>query len=189
MALRFAEELLLLILNEDRGDLAFVPEPHLNLALAGAVLMDLALENRIDADLEKLILVDSTPVEDDLLDPTLADIAQDAETHNAQYYVRRIAQNGEQIRNLALARLLKTGILASAEEGAIALARGVARSRRYPIVEGKAEQEVQLRIMRVLFSDDIPDPRDIVLICLADACGMFEKILSKEEFTKSRSCG
>lgn len=185
MALRFAEELLLLILNEDRGDLAFVPEPHLNLALAGAVLMDLALENRIDTDLEKLILVDSTPVEDDLLDPTLADIAQTAGTHNAQYYVRRIAQTGEQIRNLALARLLKTGILASAEEGAIALARGVARSRRYPIVEGKAEQEVQLRIMRVLFSDDIPDPRDIVLICLADACGMFEKILSKEELQEA----
>ena len=185
MALRFAEELLLLILNEDRGDLAFVPEPHLNLALAGAVLMDLVLENRIDTDLEKLVLVDSTPVEDDLLDPTLADIAQNAETHNAEYYVRRIAQNGEQIRNLALARLLKTGILASAEEGAIALARRVVRSRRYPIVEGKAVQEVQLRIMRVLFSDDIPDPRDIVLICLADACGIFEKILSKEELQEA----
>ena len=52
MALRFAEELLLLILNEDYGDLAPVPEPHLNHALAGAVLMDLALENRIDTDPE-----------------------------------------------------------------------------------------------------------------------------------------
>ena len=185
MALRFAEELLLLILNEDYGDLAFVPEPHLNHALAGAVLMDLALENRIDTDLETLILADPTPVEDDLLDPTLADIAQTAETHNAQYWVRRVAQSGEQIRNLALARLLKAGILDSADEGAISLARGVARSRRYPIVEGKAEQEVHLRIMRVLFSDDIPDPRDIVLICLADACGMFEKILSKTELEEA----
>ncbi len=37
--------------------------------------MDLALENRIDTDLEQLILVDSTPVGDDLLDPTLARIA------------------------------------------------------------------------------------------------------------------
>lgn len=72
MALRFAEELLLLILNEDYGDLAPVPEPHLNHALAGAVLMDLALENRIDTDPEKLILVDSTPVKDELLDPTPA---------------------------------------------------------------------------------------------------------------------
>ena len=185
MALRFAEELLLLILNEDYGDLAFVPEPHLNHALAGAVLMDLALENRIDTDLEKLILVDPTPVKDDLLDPTLADIAQIDETHNAQYWVRRIAQSGDQIRNLALARLLKAGILDSADEGAISLARSVTRSRRYPIVEDKAVEEVQLRIMRVLFSDDIPAPRDIVLICLADACGMFEKILSKEELQEA----
>ena len=183
MALRFAEELLLLILNEDYGDLAPVPEPHLNHALAGAVLMDLALENRIDTDPEKLILVDSTPVKDDLLDPTLADIAQTAETHNAQYWVRRIAQTGEQIRNHALAHLLKAGILDSAAEGAISLARSVARSRRYPTVP--AEQEVRLRIMRVLFGDDIPEPRDIAIICLADACGMFEKILSKEELQEA----
>ena len=183
MALRFAEELLLLILNEDYGDLAPVPEPHLNHALAGAVLMDLALENRIDTDPEKLILVDSTPVEDDLLDPALADIAQTAETHNAQYWVRRIAQTGEQIRNHALAHLLKAGILDSAAEGAISLACSVARSRRYPTVP--AEQEVRLRIMRVLFGDDIPEPRDIAIICLADACGMFEKILSKEELQEA----
>ncbi len=185
MALRFAEELLLLILNEDYGDLAPVPEPHLNHALAGAVLMDLALENRIDTDPEKLILVDSTPVKDDLLDPVLADIAQTAETHNAQYWVRRIAQTGEQIRNHTLARLLKAGILDSAEEGAISLARSVARSRRYPNYSIDAEQEVRLRIMRVLFSDDIPEPRDIAIICLADACGMFEKILSKEELQEA----
>ena len=37
--------------------------------------MDLALENRIDTDLEKLILIDATPVGDNLLDETLADIA------------------------------------------------------------------------------------------------------------------
>ena len=35
--------------------------------------------------------------------------------------------------------------------------------------------------MRVLFSDDIPDPHDIVIICLADACGIWERILSIDE--------
>ncbi|MYI21771.1 MAG: hypothetical protein F4043_03445, partial [Gammaproteobacteria bacterium] len=49
--LRFAEEILVLVLDEERGDLApNLPARSLDLALAGAVLMDHALENRIDTD-------------------------------------------------------------------------------------------------------------------------------------------
>ena len=55
------------------------------------------------------------------------------------------------------------------------------RARRYPIVDGQAEREVKLRIMGVLFSDDIPDPRDIVILCLADACGIFKELLTPRE--------
>ena len=39
--LRFAEELLLLLLDEQSGDLITLPAQTLDLALAGAVLMDL----------------------------------------------------------------------------------------------------------------------------------------------------
>ena len=74
--LRFAEEILVLVLDEARGELApALPERSFDLALAGAVLMDLALEDRIDTDLERLMLVDSTPLGDDILDPTLAEVA------------------------------------------------------------------------------------------------------------------
>ena len=50
--LRFAEEIVLLLLNDDDGRFARVPNVSLDYALAGGVLMDLALENRIDTDLE-----------------------------------------------------------------------------------------------------------------------------------------
>ena len=81
----------------------------------------------------------------------------------------------DEIREGALRRLVDKGILAR-EEGRFLW---VFRSRRYPALDGKAEQEVKLRIMEVLFSDKIPDPRDVVIICLADACGMFEKLLGR----------
>ena len=55
------------------------------------------------------------------------------------------------------------------------------KSRRYPAVDGKADREVKLRIMAVLFSDEIPDPRDIVIVCLAEACGIFQALLSSRE--------
>lgn len=181
MRLRFAEELMLLVLNEDYGGLTHVPDTHLDHALAGAVLMDLALESRIETDLEELTLVDASPLDDDLLDPALAEIAARKETRDAGWWVRRLAGNAPQVRDRALARLLEAGILSSADADQASLAPSVWRSRRYPSVDSEAEQEIRLRIMRILFSHDIPDPRDIVIIALADACRLFEKILTKGE--------
>ena len=40
---------------------------------------------------------------------------------------------------------------------------------------------MKLRIMGVLFSDEIPTPHDVVIICLADACGIFKGLLTRRE--------
>lgn len=178
--LRFAEELMLLILDDENGRFARVPDRLMRYALAGGVLMDLALENRIDTDLKNLILVDSTPVGDSLLDPTLADIAQMNETKDARFWVERTALRADTIREEALNRLVEQGILNREEDRFM----WVFQARRYPIVDNTAEREVKLRIMEVLFSDQIPDPRDVVIIGLAHACDIFKEILSARELAR-----
>ena len=180
--LRFVEEIILLLLRDEDGRFVHVPSWSLDYAIAGGVLMDLAMENRVDTDLKHLILVDATPVGDNLLDPTLADIAA-GEKNNTRYWVERTAKSAPEIREEALSRLVSAGILEQ-EEGRFLW---VFRSRRYPAVDGKAEREVKLRIMGTLFSDEIPDPRDIMIICLADACGIFNEILSKRELEQAAS--
>lgn len=182
--LKFPEEILLLIFNNERGD--FVPpRAHsLDIILAGAVLMDLAMEDRIDTDLQRLILINPAPIGDDLLDPTLADIAQSTAVHDISYWLTQTAKRSEEIRQKALARLVERGILESEENGGFSLSSSVSRARRYPTRDGNTVEEVQTRIMRVLFSEDIPDPRDIMLISLTAACGAFDVILSREELAE-----
>ena len=178
--LRFAEELMLLILDDENGRFARVPDRLMRYALAGGVLMDLALENRIDTDLQNLILVDSTPVGDSLLDPTLADIAEADDTRDARFWVERTALRADTLREEALNRLVEKGILRREEDRFM----WVFQSRRYPIIDNTAEREVKLRIMEVLFSDQIPDPRDVVIIGLAHACDIFNQILSARELAR-----
>ena len=180
--MRFVEEILLLLLRDEGGKFVAVPGIALDNALAGSVLMDLALENRIDTDPERLILVNPTPVGDSLLDPTLAAIA-DGEQRDALYWVGQTALRAAEIRREALSRLVERGILQH-EEGRFLW---VFRSRRYPVIDGRAEREVKLRILGVLLSDDIPDPRDIVIIGLADACGLLPELLPKGEYDKARA--
>ena len=181
MKLRFAEEITLLMLNDEDGEFVRVPGWSLQCAFAGAVLMDLALENRLDTDLKRLVLIDPTPLGDDILDPVLARIAQATETHDARHWVEYIADHVEEIREGALAGLVERGILRREEDRFL----WVFKSRRYPIVDGEAEREVKLRIMEVLFGNEIPDPRDIVLICLADACGILRELLSARELERA----
>ena len=180
--LRFAEEILVLVLDEARGELApGLPGRSFDLALAGAVLMDLALEDRIDTDPERLMLVDATPTGDDILDPTLAEIAGAGETHDTGYWLERTARRGRRIRRAALERLTERGVVRSEAHGVLSLTPSVSRSRRYPVSDGRQVEEARVRIMRVLFSDDVPEPRDIAIVALADACGVFRTILSSEE--------
>jgi hypothetical protein len=179
--LRFAEEIVLLTLRDEDGKFLSVPVTSMQHALAGAVLMDLALENRIDTDPENLVLIDSTPVGDSLLDPTLEEIAA-GEQRDARYWVEQTARLGDGIREEALARLVERGILEQHDERFL----WVFRSRRYPVADGKEEREVKLRILGVLLSDEIPDPRDIVIICLADACGILNQLLPKRELAGVR---
>ena len=179
--LRFAEEIVLLLLAEDTGALDRFSNRNMNYVLAGATLMDLALENRIDSERNRLILVDPTPLADPLLDPVLADIADNQQVEDLHDWVERISRQGASLRTATLAQLVKRGLLESDEEGLLFLSSAFTRVRRYPIAGSETEQEVRLRIMRLLFSDDIPDPRDIVIICLVHACKLFENLLTARE--------
>lgn len=182
--LRFAEEVMLLLLRDDDGKFVHVPSWLLDRILAGAVLMDLAMEYRLDTDPQKLVLLDAEPTGDPLLDPTLARVAADSnsdEMRDARYWVEQEAAHAGEIRSQALKRLVEIGILQQEDDRFL----WVFKSRRYPIIDGKAEREVKLRIMGVLFSDEIPDPRDVVIICLADACGLFRELLPKRELERA----
>ncbi len=181
--LRFAEEVVLLLLRDDDGKFVHVPSWLLDRILAGAVLMDLAMEYRIDTDPERLVLLDDTPVGDSLLDPTLARIVEDRDgaERDARYWVEQEATHAEEIREEALNRLVEVGILEREDDRFL----WVFKSRRYPVIDGKAEREVKLRILGVLFSDEIPDPRDVVIICLADACGLFRELLPRRELEQA----
>ena len=186
--LRVVEEILLLVLDTDNGEIRHtLPLRSRAVAFAGAALMDLALEDRIDTDLEHLLVSDRTPLGNDLLDPILAEIARSGESpRDTASWITNLAQRSDEIREKALARLIERGILEAAPGGEVFLSAGVSRARRYRTAGGRTTEEVQLRIMRTLFSDDIPDPRDIVIISLASACGVFESILSPDELAQVR---
>ena len=174
--MRLAEEFLLLLRDED-GALSRAPEWLVRYALGGAVLMDLALENRIDTDARRLFLIDPSPVGDALLDPMLSEIAQASREHDALYWVEHATHHADEIRETALARLVDNGVLGLSDDRVLR----IFGTRHYPLANEEAERDLIRRIRETLLSDAIPDPRDIVIVTLADGCGLIGHILSAEE--------
>ena len=178
--LSFPEEIVLLLLDETKGEFVPLPESVFAIVMSGAALMDLALHNRIDTDLEKMILVDRTPVGDDILDHVLAGLSglcgqrNEATIPDALY---EAALSAEDYRARALRRLIAHGILR--EESGRHL--WVFRTRRYPVIDDHEQQEVRARLRQVILTDEIPDPRDVVLVCLVDACALMGFVLSEQE--------
>ena len=175
--LTFTEEILLLLLGEEDGAFLPVNSNAFECALAGATLMDLAFALRIDTDLESLIVLNEDPTGVSMLDGVLAKIVARPEVMDAQSWVRLLASDeANTIREQALASLVDRGILEQRE---------TRRVGHYPMRDGTAQREVKLHLRDVLLADDIPDPRDVVRVSLADACGIFPEMLSEREIKQA----
>src|SRR6266567_8113953 len=181
--LGFVEEIVLLQLDETQGKFVNLPMSAADVVLAGAALMELALANRIDSDLEQLILVDPTPTGDDILDDVLKHLGEAGGELTADAVLERISANGEQYQEMALKRLIAKGVLRE-ENGRFLW---VFHTRRYPVVDDSETREVRTRLRQLLLTDEIPDPRDVVLICLVDACGLLGLVLSPDEIAQTQT--
>lgn len=150
--LRLAEEIMLLMLDDDGREFVRMPMWSMRTVFAASVLMDLALENRIDTDPNRLFVVNPRPLRDDLLDPTLTR-ATGAGMHDTSYWLEPIAEYGEDIRERAVTRLAERGILRHRGKPS----PWAFRSRRYPIAGGCA-----------LY--DLFFPTWVAVAFIADAC-------------------
>ena len=180
--LTFAEEILLLMLDDDDGTFLPTRTSAVEYVLAGAVLMDLAFSNRIDTDERQLLVIDDTPTGNPMLDRILERITGASGTRDTRAWIEKITgEDTDEIRRQALESLVTRGVL----EVRDAKFLWVFRSRRYPVIDGRVEREAKLRVTGVLLSDDIPDPRDVAMIGLVDACGILSEIFSEREIQRA----
>ncbi|HTB62291.1 MAG TPA: GPP34 family phosphoprotein [Opitutales bacterium] len=180
--LRFAEEILLLALDEKTGRLHALPERALEFALAGAVLAELAFMERLDTDTTQVFVKDFENMGDPVLDLALACLPKNEPKLTIQKALARIALKAGQLKELIFAELVRKGILKQTQQSYL----WVLHERRYPVVDNREEREVRARIRDIILTPGaIPDPRDVVLIGLMDACDLDHFVFTPQELDRS----
>ena len=102
-------------------------------------------------------------------DNALACIVDDGERRPIDRWVGMFAEDHESLRPLLIERLAKRGILLRGGDGALL----VMGAHDYRDESGRRLKDVRRRLAGVLLSVEVPGPRDIMIVSLADSCALW----------------
>ncbi|MFG3638710.1 GPP34 family phosphoprotein [Micromonospora sp. NPDC047762] len=152
-----AEELLLLAYDDTTGK-ATMPRISLDLGMAAAVLVELALTGRIAYADGSLTVIDPTPTGEPFSDDVLGRIAADT-PHSPASWVQRLRHG---LRDRILADLCRQGVVRDVDETEL----GFIHVHRYPVVDTSVEAETRQRLAEALTGAAAPDERTAALATL-----------------------
>lgn len=158
-----AEELLLLAYDDESGRPAG-SQIGLDLGMAAAVLVELALAGRVGY-IDRMIMVrDATPTGVSIIDEVLARLAADT-PHTPASWLQRLRHG---LRDRVLADLCARGVIRDVDETTM----GFIHLHRYPTVDPTVEADIRARLNLALATDDEPDERTAALATLVAAVRM-----------------
>ncbi|HEX9999511.1 MAG TPA: GPP34 family phosphoprotein [Actinoplanes sp.] len=162
-AIPLAEELLLLAYDDQTGK-ATGSRIGLDLGMAAAVLVDLALAGRIAYVDGFLKVIDPTPIGETIADAVLARAAED-EPHTPAQWLQRLRHR---LRIRVLEDLVSRGVIHDVDETQM----GVIHVHRYPTTDHAYETEIRQRLAVALTTETLCDERTAALATLLCACRM-----------------
>jgi hypothetical protein len=181
--LSMLEEVVLLAVDEKTGGLRSTREFATAYALVGAVFFDLALARRIDTDTEAIRIVDAAPTGNATLDRVLTDMAKRPDLTTVQQWIEELFHRKDDLEGEALRSLISQGILRHEKSKLL----WIIDVERFPLVNNRPQQHVKLRLAHTILSDTIPETRDIMLVSLAEPCGLLHYVLSENELAARRA--
>ena len=150
-------------------------------ALIGAVLFDLALARKIDTDTEAVHVIDATPTGQPAIDRVLIEMAGRTDL-TVRGWIEELFLRRRDLEGEALGSLIARGVLRHERSNRL----WVIDMEKFPVVDNRHQQHVKLRLAHAILTDDIPDTRDIMLVSIAEQCGLLEYILSPSELANRR---
>jgi hypothetical protein len=166
------EELVLLAYSDEGTPQA--DSTHLDNGLGGALLLELALAERVDMRDKNVVVRDPSPTGDPLVDDALARMAREGRDRKPGYWVKKLAKG---TRGRVLDGLVARGVL-HREQGTVLL---VFSRTKYPAphgIEPPAETEARTRLRAAVTTSGEVDPRTSALCALLAATGLDRKVFA-----------
>lgn len=170
-----AEELCLLALHDEKGYIIPSARISLRFGLAGAVLMELVLLNKIEVRNKKVVVVDASSTNDEIFDTVLQKLSSSKKNRPVSSWMLRF--NTSRLSRSILDRLIARKILYKVDRKIL----WVIPSSRYPTRDGREEKVIRELIRSVLLRNRPLDQHITLLINLMHACDLTGELFTREE--------
>jgi Golgi phosphoprotein 3 (GPP34) len=167
-----AEEFLLLAYADDGTPLT--DGMHLDNGLGGALLLELALESRIDVVDKRVVALNATPAGDPLIDQALERIVEAEKSRKPGYWVSKFAKD---TRPRVLEKLVADGVLTMEKDRVL----WVFPRTRYPAAQGSepaVETDARQRMRAAVLGDGTVESRTAALCALVAATDLDRKVFA-----------
>ncbi|HEX9028997.1 MAG TPA: GPP34 family phosphoprotein, partial [Anaerolineales bacterium] len=178
--LTLIEELFLLSIDDHKGIITPYVSSSLRYGLAGGLLAELALRERVTLHDKRLSPVNDVSTGDQLFDEVLARISREDRTHKATYWVNAIAS--KKLSKQVAAQLAQKNILRIEEKRYL----WVIPYEAYPQVDASAKYWVKQRLRSVVLAGEKPEPQTVLLLSLLKACRMLDLVFTRDEQKAAR---
>jgi Golgi phosphoprotein 3 len=169
------EEVVLLTVDEQTGKLRSPDRFGTAYALGGALFFDLALAGKIDTGTSEIEIVDAAPTGNAAMDYFLGEMAQKPERNTVRAWIQEAFGYRDYLEEVALGSLVERGVLRHEKSRKL----WIIDVTRFPIVDNQQARDVRQRLANAILNDEIPEPRDIMLVSVADASGLWRTCCPK----------
>lgn len=177
MELTLAEELLLLGLDDQTGEVILSVSTALPFGLAGALLLDLFNSNRIEIRDDKVFVIDSTPTGNNLLDEALNMLSKSDKPEKVSYWIKHLNSSIDDMFEKIIKELVSKGILKRQEKKIL----WIIPVERFPTNDPIPEVLSRIGIRRIVLENEEPDNRTLALLSLIKASNLIDELFLKDE--------
>ncbi len=175
--LTIPEEIYLLSIDENGEQHLNFRNESFDIIIASSILVELLLLHRIDSD-EKYIFMDKTDkVGDELLDGIIDEIVEYNGSRRIEEWISSLSIQGQYFRDEIITSLVRKGVLKIENEQVF----WFFSKRKYPLVGEEELEEVQARIRKLVFGNELPGERDMVIVSILKNSNLLGTVFTTEE--------
>lgn len=184
MELRLSEELLVLALNEKNGRIATFSPDRMRYGLAGAVLQELVDRGAVKVEDEKVKVLSTDPMGDEILDKSMEIISKSTKDKKVPHWIGKLGEKSKGFKKTLVNNLVDRGILKEQEEGE---SKRILPGKRYRIWADRPLRVLRKRLDDILLYGKEPDPESLKVVVLVWYCKLHRRLYKdKAEREKAR---
>lgn len=175
------EELYLMAIDDEKGALVSSFKGRLGCGLAGAMLAQLALLEKIKVnENHRLEVYESEPSGDEMLDELLREI-KDSKPRKVTYWVKALNEHPKLIRKQISERLVANGVLSLEDDQLLWPNQSYGSKPDVPLKYG-----IKRRLRETILADQDIDLHNLTLLSIIRACNLLKMVFTKDERKAAR---